>query len=420
MEFKKAFAGVLALSLVLSGCTKDVTETEQRGVSVEVTTADMGVVETNYVYGGKVVPLKQATVFSLVQGIVKKVNFEVGDEVKEGDVLFEMDTEALTTSLKGLEAGYAAAQAGVKVSQLSLESVEGPQMQMQIENAKITYDNAKRAYDNAKIMYDQGFVSEDDLKRAEDGYNQAKQSYELTSKDIIEENTKKAQAGLEASVAQANSAAAQIESVRKSLRDAYVKSPISGTVTGKNVEEGVLLSSAAVPFTISDLSVVTVNVSVSEQIINSLSKGGFVNVKISAVSDNELKGKIKTINPAANMSGTYDVEIEIENSSGNIKSGMFAEASFEREKGYNSVTVIRDAVITKNNETYVFVDNNGSAEKREVVLGVDDGKVVQILKGIEKGDRVVVRGQSYLNSGDLVNVVAVDGKPVSSPQTKEE
>lgn len=418
----KRILSILALTSVLafSGCSSTPTDAGVTTTSVEVTTAKIGEIETNYIYSGKAVPVEEATVFSMVAGLVKTVNVEIGDTVQAGDILFEMDVASLQTTLKGLQASYQAALAGAETSKLALDSVNGAQTQIAVENSRIALETAKTAYDNAVIMHQNGFVADEALKTAEDAYNQAKQSYELTSVDLIEENTEKAQAGLNVANAQAQSVAAQIEATRKSIADAKVESPISGVVTGLNAMEGVLLSSAAVPVTISDMSSVIVKVSVSEQTINSLTKGQDVSVKIGAVSNNLMTGKIKTINPAANMAGTYDVEIEISNISGIVKSGMFAEVIFGKEKGYNSIVVDRDAVITKNNEEYVFVAQDGVAVKRIVILGVDDGSQVQILKGVEEGDTIIVKGQKFLNDGDLLYIVAVDGVKDETPDVKGE
>ncbi|MCI8341836.1 MAG: efflux RND transporter periplasmic adaptor subunit [Firmicutes bacterium] len=442
MKFSEGFfVSVVIASLALSGCgakeSEQVTAPVVSAISVEADTASNGEVETNYVYSGKTAPVETANVFSLVNGMVDEVYFDIGDRVNAGDVLFTMDTEAIENSLNTARASYQAALANVEVSQTNLDTVNGASMQMQLDSlkntletaqmscemAQIAYDTAKTSYDNTKVLYEQGFVSQvdmdsvsnaltkaqNDLTQAQNGLAQAQSTYDITSGDLIEENTEKAMAGLKAAQAQANSAAAQIASAEKSLRDAKITSPINGVVTAQNITAGTLLSTSSVPFIITDSSTVIVKVSVSEQIINRLEKGQSVDVKIAAVSDSKMEGKIKTINPAANQSGTYDVEIEIPNNSGNVKTGMFAEVSFVKAKGYNAIVVARDAVISKNNEEYVFVVENGAAVKKNVVMGVDDGHSVQILKGIEEGELVIVKGQSYLNEGSAVNVVVLDG-----------
>lgn len=428
-------AVALAAIVAFTGCSAKEPTGEQviNTISVEVATAQTGTVETNYVYSGKTAPIETANVFSTISGKVKKVNFDIGDSVKEGDILFEMDSESYETSLKSQQASYAAAMANVSVAQTTLETVNGATMQIQIENARVAMENAKLArdtaktdYDNKSVLFTQGYLSktemdsvQDTYTKAETAYNQAAQTYELTKGQMIQENTKKAQDSLNAAQASANATAAQMESTQKSIRDAKVKSPISGVVTTNNVTAETILSNSTVPFVISDTSKMIVDVSVSEQIINSIANGQIVNVKIAAAGSDKLSGKIKTINPAANEKGTYDVEIEIENASGAIKSGMFAEVSFNKEKGYNSVVLDRDAVVSKNNEDYVFIEKDGIAVKTNVVMGIDDGETVQILDGISLGDNVIIKGQTYLKDGDVVKVVAVDGNTVESSETND-
>ncbi|HCT65433.1 MAG TPA: hypothetical protein DIC60_09265 [Lachnospiraceae bacterium] len=426
----------LVVTMAFTGCSSQKTTDEQvsDATSVEVAVAQNGTVETNYVYSGKTAPVETADVFSTINVKVKKVNFDIGDVVNAGDILFEMDTESYATSLKVQQANYTAAKANVSTAQTALNTVNGASMQMQIENARVAMENAKLArdtvkidFDNKSVLFTQGYIAQtemdavkDTYTKAETAYNQASQAYELTKGQLVEENTQKAQDALNAAQASANAAAAQMESIQKSIRDAKVKSPINGVVTENNVTAGTVLSSTAVPFVISNTSSVIVDVSVSEQIINSLANGQSVGVKIAAVSPDKLNGTIKTINPAANAKGTYDVDIEISNTSGAIKSGMFAEVSFDKEKGENTVVVTRDAVVSKNNEDYVFIEKDGVVTKTIVVMGIDDGETVQILKGVNVGDNVVVKGQTYINDGDSVEVVKDDSNAVESTETKGE
>lgn len=120
------------------------------------------------------------------------------------------------------------------------------------------------------------------------------------------------------------------------------------------------------PFKISDTSKVTINVSVSEEIINSITTGQTVSVTIPAVSSIAKIGTIKTINPAANAGGTYDVEIEIDNADGKLKSGMFGEVSFVKDQSEKTIVLPVDSVITKGGEKYVFVLKDNTAVKTPV------------------------------------------------------
>lgn len=421
MKFSKAvLASMLCLSIGLSGCSSKNAEeeTETKGTTVETAVAERKVIETDYVYSGKIMPVEDINVFSTVQGKVFSVNCKIGDIVKAGDVLFTMDTEALEISKKQLEASLAAADAGIAQAQVALETVDGANYQMGVENLKASvenaqknYENMKTTYENNKVLYEQGIISKTDMDntelaytQAKNAYENAKSSYELTTGKMLEENKKTAQAALNSATAQKQSIYAQIESVDKNLRDSVVTAPIGGSITACNVTAGELLSSASVPITITDTSKLKIDVNVSQRIVNSVTVGDTVSIRTETV-DKTLEGKVKSVNPAANASGTYAVEIELDNSTNKLKPGMFAEVTFTNERSAREIVVDRDVVITKNGETYVFVDENGTAVKRIVETGIDNGTDIQITSGVEVGDVIVVKGQTYLSDGDKLNVV---------------
>lgn len=245
--------------------------------------------------------------------------------------------------------------------------------------------------------------TETGLKNAEIAYNQAKESYDLIANQMPAENLRKAQDGLAAAQANEKAVRAQMASAEKTLRDATVKSPISGVVTACNVTAGTMYSSAAgAAFTVSDTSRVYIDVNVSEELINRIAVGQSVDVKVSAVSDTPFTGKIDRINPAAGQTGTYNVKIVLDNADGQLKSGMFGEVHFVNERHENVIVLPRDAVLTSDDQSYVFVNEEGVARKVEVTTGIDTGEQVEVTTGLAENSSVVIKGQSFLTDGDVI------------------
>lgn len=413
---------LLCASIALGGCAQKTdseveanVEVQEQVTTIETMKAEKGEIESTFLYSGKVKPVTEANVASTIQGKVAKINFDVGDKVNKNDVLFEMDTVDIQNNINTLKAQLASAQASVQSAQTNIDLANGTAMQSQIEAAKsgletaeIAYNNSKNTYENNKILYEQNIISKTEFdnielayKNAEINYNKAKDSYEIVNK-MPEENLRKAQDGLNSAKASVKIYETNIASAQKSLTDAKVKSPINGVVTSRTIEEGVLLSQAAVPMTIADMSTVNLVVSVSEQIVNDIHSDDVVGVKIAAISDDSIQGKVTTVSPAANQGGTYDVKIEIPNESGIIKSGMFGEVSFVKEKTSGTIILPRSCVITKNDENYVFVNENNIAVRKDVSLGIDSGDKIEVLSGLEEGMDVIIKGQSYLEDGDKV------------------
>ena len=414
-------AAVIAAT-VLTGCGKSndgqaSSSAENTAVTyVEVLNTSEDTIKSEYLYSGTIKPVNEVTVSGTVQGKVASVNFDVGDYVNAGDVLYSMDTADILNSKRVAEASLSSAEANIQSAQTNLDLVNGASMQNQIDSAKaaldkaeVAYNTAKTNYDNNKVLFDNGIISQtemdnitDTYTNAEIAYNQAKDAYDLTMQ-MPEENRRKAEDALNIAKASKDSVIAQINSYNQSLADAVVKSPISGYVTARNVDAGTVLASAE-PFKISDTSKVTMNVSVSEEIINSIITGETVSVSIPSVSDVPKVGTITTINPAANAGGTYDVEIEIDNADGNLKSGMFGEVNFIKDESDNTIVLPVDAVITKGGETYVFIMKDNKAVKTPVQTGIENGNEVEITSGLTENMDVVVKGQTYLEDGDSIAV----------------
>lgn len=416
--------------LILGGCGnkasnqaasgQEISQTVEEGTAVETAVIEKANIQNEYKYSGKIQAINEINVLSTVSGTVKAVNYDVGDKVSAGATLFAMDTEDIINTMNVAKASLAAAEANIASAQTNLELANGASMQAQIESAKAALSNAELAltdanakYERNKALYEAQFLSQtefDNYQRALDqakiSYDQAKKNYDITVNKMPAENIKRAQDNLNTAKASKASTLAQIATYEKSLKDATVTSPISGVVTACNVKAGTVLSqSAGAPFTIIQMDKVNIEVGVLEGTINSLKVGDKVNVKVASVSEDMITGKISTINPAASQDGTYKIKIEINNDLGILKPGMFGEVYFMREKSEDTIVLAREVIVSKNNENYVFIEENGIAKKVVVELGIDNGDQIEIKNGLKEGMHVITKGQTYVADGEKVQVV---------------
>ena len=425
---KNYTALLLALTLTMSimGCGKktvpEMPEPEQTARAIEVMTLSNTSIASEYTYSGKVAPNQEANVLSTVGGKVSQANYDIGQNVSKGAVMFRMDTADVENQINVLRASLTAVEAGITSAKTNLELVNGATMQSQIEsaktaleNAKLNLDNVTTNYENNKVLFEAGILSETEMNQiqlsydsAEVAYNQAEQNYDLVANQMPAENQRKAEDAYNSAVAQKASIEAQIKSAKKTISDATVTAPISGVITTKNIVSGTVLSQASPAYVITDMSKVKIDVAVTQQVINTLSVGQQVDVVLSAISQEPFKATITTINPVANVQGTYDVQVELNNSDGVLKVGMLAEVSFTKESAENTIVLPRSCVIEKDNEIYVYIEENGKAKKVLVTTGIDTGENIQITSGLEEGMNVVTRGQTYLNDGDAVQIAFDD------------
>lgn len=366
---KKHVLIALALCMALgTACGKEEVVEEKNLRSVEITTVGKSEISSEFAYTGKAAPSKEVSVVPTVPGKVTDFNYEVGDKVSQGAVLFTVDTIDLQNSLRSAEAGY--------------------------NVAKLARDNAKNTYENNKLLYDEGIISKSE-------YDQIKYAYDAAEAQLV-------------------SVQVQMDTLKKSISDCSVTSPMTGVIATRGVERGGFASQAAPAYTVMDLSTIKVEVSVSEQVLNTIKVGDKVSVLMTAVSEEPLEGTVATIAPAAGQTGMYTVKVEMDNKDGKIKSGMLAEVNFTAESAEDTIVLPRNAVIEKEGETYVYVVENGVAKKVIVELGIEAADTIEITKGLKNGDDVVTKGQTYISDGEEVNISNADPAETEKSETKKE
>lgn len=413
----------LMLTMSLVGCkakTEEIVpeQPEETARAIEVITVYNESIASEYTYSGKVTANQDANVLSTVGGKVAQANFDIGDKVSKGTVMFRMDTTDVENQINVLRASLSAVEASITSAKTNLELVNGATMQSQInssknalDNAKLNLDNVTTNYENNKVLFEAGILSQTEMDQiqlaydnAQMAYSQAEQNYDLVANQMPAENQRKAENAYNSAVAQKASIEAQIKSAQKTIGDATVTAPISGVITAKNIVAGAVLSQAGPAYTITDISKVKINVAVTQQVINTLSVGQQVDVVLSAISEEPFQATITTINPVANPQGTFDVEVELNNANGIFKVGMLGEVSFTKESADNTIVLPRSCVIEKDGEVYVYIEENGRAKKVLITTGIDTGENIQITSGLEEGMNVVTRGQTYLSDGELVQI----------------
>ncbi len=455
----KKYLRFTALALCLAvfvGCgEKDekggMPEGEQKATSVEIANPTMNTVKDEYMYSGTIEAADTVDVSAKVSGTVTATYFEVGDKVTKGAVLYKIDDKDYQNSLKTAQASLNTASAGVRSAQTGVDTANGATMKTQLEsaknaitNAETSLENAQKSLDDARIakdkaqsdydinsqLFEVGGISQDTLNTyknaldnsnnsysraenavitAQNALDQAKTSYDILEKETTAENARKASDSLNSALASQNSAKVAVDNAKQQISYCTVTSPISGTVLSKNVTAGAMAS--GVGYQIVDLSSVKVTVNASEQIATSVNVGDPVTINIPSMSSgNQFTGSITEIPPGANSDGTYTIKISIPNTSGELKAGMFAEVYFAKSTSNNAVILDRDAVMDDDdNQYYVFVADGDKAKKVSVTVGIDTGDTIEVTSGIDLNDKVVIKGQTYLADGDLINVVSDNG-----------
>ncbi len=375
--------GLLMIMSAMAGCGKKVMQTggEETIIPVETAVAEKGnIIDINMVTG-KLKALSNSDVVPSGQGgKVLAVNVEVGSQVSKGQTLITLEN----TSEASLAATIRQAEESVEQARASLET------------ARINYEQAVANYERGKQLCEMGAIPQAGAAGFETAYEipykQAKVNYE--------ESAPAALAAAQAAVVLAR------ENYQEQKNNSVIISPVSGVVTAINVNPGEYAGSSSQEpvVTVVNLSKVEVETSVAEKLINKIKSGQEVPVTISAVSDKPFTGVINRIALAADPdSKTYPIKVQIDNAQHTLKPGMFAEVQIE-DTLPETLLLSRDAVVKKGDADIVWVVDEERAKSREITVGASDGKKIQILKGLQIGEQVVVSGQNMLDENTKVKI----------------
>ncbi len=184
-----------------------------------------------------------------------------------------------------------------------------------------------------------------------------------------------------------------------------ILSPISGVVTARNAEAGDMFANQPI-LHIAQISKMKVLVDISEQYFTAVKVGMPVELALDIYPDETFDGKVSLIYPALNASTrTFTVEVTVPNSGMKLRPGMHGRTTFSL--GSKEGIMVPDIAVQKqfgSAENFVYVANNGVAERRRVTVGRQVGSEVDILSGVEVGEEVLTTAFSRLADGVQINI----------------
>lgn len=364
---KRFLTLLLIIAFVLTGCSsaEDTAVPEEESyTAVEVETLKPMELYIENVMTAKAYADKDVYVVPLVAGKVEKINVNVGDRVQKDEVLFVMDKDDISKQVNQAKAAYESAKAGYDVSAAQIQT-------------------AKDSFERIKKLYEEGAVPETQ-------YEQAK----LAASD---ESLQAAKMGVE-------QARVAYENAASMLDNAAVKAPIAGVISGINIVEGEYATPSNPPITIVDSESITIEFGAPGSMVNKIKKGDMVTVEISDANYKQ-ESTINSVSSSADLvTNLYNVDIVLDND-GTIKPGMFAKVYLDTDRIENALAVKTEAVKERDGKKYVFVASGDVAAEKEVTTGLDTGTYIEINSGLTEGDKVIIKGQDYINEGSKIKVV---------------
>jgi RND family efflux transporter MFP subunit len=363
---KRWVYGLLALTVLVIGCSKKSQEEQVVKVPVEVQTIATGNLVQNLTYNGDINAEFEVKVFSKIPDRIERFNVDMGSFVTQGQPIARIVATTIEQAVRQAEAGLAAARA-------------------QEANVKVEYERAQRLQRENAI---------------------SKQQY-----DLVVTQYEAAKAGLE-------TAEAALRSAKSTLDDATVTAPISGII-GKRFYEAGDMANPAVPLvTVVQMNRVKILFDATETDLGKIKLGQDATVAVRSFPDETFNGRINKISPVLDpYTRLAQVEVIMDNPGHKLKPGMYAQLTVTTGVLQSVILVPRFSIIEST--TLTKVNGEDQPVTNYFTFVVQDGKAVQrqlqplyinhiqmaVGEGVRPGDQLIVSGQANVRDGSFVDVI---------------
>jgi membrane fusion protein (multidrug efflux system) len=199
---------------------------------------------------------------------------------------------------------------------------------------------------------------------------------------------------------------AQLKASKLALERTRITAPITGRLNEIETKIGDWLSVDKPVAQILQIGEVKVTVGIPESDVSAVTDLKEADIIIEALDKLRLKGrKLFLSRQPSDMARLYNLELVVDNPDGRILPGMFARVEIVKKRFEGTLAVPLYAVISQDNENFVYLEKNNKAEKRPVELGILEGWMIQVKSGLEVGDNVIIVGHRQVDEGQTVQVI---------------
>ena len=260
-----------------------------------------------------------------------------------------------------------------------LARIEAADYRIALDGARANFDLARVTMERKKNLYDQGIIPTADLDKAETELRTAK---------------------------------AAMENAALNLSRCRITAPMSGVIRRLDLKKGLMLSVGDPMAVLLKIDQVKAVIGIPESDVAAVRGLDTVEFTIQGLDDRLITGRKFFLSPSPeNQARLYRLELTVDNPRGEILPGMFLRANIVKKRVEQAIIVPLYAVLTRNDEHYVFVEKDGIAEKRLVTVGIMEEWQAQVTKGLEAGERVIIEGHRNVEAGQQVNTIRLLTEP---------
>ncbi len=383
---------------------------------------------------GLVHAFNKADLYAKLSGYLIRQKVDIGDQVKKGELLAEIDIPELFKSADQARAALEQAKAKLKLAEARVVTAQAErdsasaQVQQNLEDvARYTADREfrKKELDRITGLFNRQAVAGELVDEQQRQYEAAQaterssQAAVVTSRAQVsttEARVAQARADVESSRADVDAAAADLAKAEVLLEYTKITAPYDGVVTIRNFHDGDFIRSASEGGNVPVLSVkqndlMRVIILVPDLDVPYVKVGDPATIRIDALPGRTFEGKIARFANSENEQKLMRTEVDLPNPDNLLRDGMYGSARLHLAPPSKNLSVPSSSLIEQDSEGHgaVYVVKDGKAHRQPVRVDLDNGKQVEVVSGLAPDDEVIVRYNGTITEGLAVHAEPLKG-----------
>src|SRR5438270_1621001 len=410
---------LLTISVVLAllaACSDKTKETEP-SVPVQIVQVEKTTLQQKVSAEAVLFPIAQSAIVPKISAPVQKFLVNRGSHVHKGQLLAVLENRDLAAAAQENKGAYTQAEATYAITTAADLPQQMQKAELDNQAAKQALDAQQKIYDSRQQLFHEGALPRKELDQSSVDLTNARNQYEIAQRHLDSlKGMGEAQLSKSAK-GQLESAQGKFQGAEAQLQYSEIRSPITGVITDRPLYPGEMAAAGTPLLTIMDISQVVARAHIPQTEAVLLKRGDNATVSAPGV-EQQIPGKVVLVSPALDPnSTTVEIWVQCKNPQEALRPGTSAEITMVARTVKDALTIPAAALLTaQDGTTSVMVAGpDGKAHQQTVKAGFHDADKVQIIEGLQAGQKIVGDGAYGLPDNSRISAAEAN-KPEAGDQ----
>jgi multidrug efflux pump subunit AcrA (membrane-fusion protein) len=418
MVLPLAFSSALALATAFTattGCSSKAKEAEPT-VPVQIVQVERTALQQKVTADAVLFPIAQSAIVPKISAPVRRFLVNRGSHVRQGQLLAVLENRDLAAAAQENKGAYTQAEATYTATTAADLPQELQKAQLDTEAARQAFEAQQKIYASRKDLFEQGALPRKELDQSAVDFTNARNQYEIAKRHLDSLNAIGKQQTLKSAKGQLESAQGKFQGAEAQLQYSEIRSPIAGVITDRPLYPGEMASAGTPLLTVMNISQIIARAHIPQLEAVQLKVGDNATIAASG-ADQPIAAKVVLVSPALDPnSTTVEVWVQGKNPHEVLRPGTSAQITMIARTVPDALVVPAVALLTAQDGTtsVMVAGSDGKAHQRPVKPGIRDGDRVQIVEGLQAGEKIVGTGAYGLP--DATKITTTEAKPEDKNQ----